>query len=347
MMKTSKRKKDNNNVKKIVLTYQNKIASESFIFILVVLGITLPIHFNCELFDWFWVIFVWVALFVPVGLINLKVGIESRNNFTNEQKKNASAKIGIIILWYWFLDFVYLSIFNNWIVLMYASSIIAIIVIFYNLAVSFVNRKINNSFYNGTLIVDLLIGVGLTIFLIFKIQNDTLQTIATNLVASLFGGLITLLGVAWTINENNQSKKNDEIQKAKPLFGFNMIRKEPDLSTIVERVCFPQKTELDFKCEVYCQIENSNKNSFIMTQIYHDGFWTKLEGNVNVLPSSKFILAFNFNDSPKSIYLEIEDEMNFKHFYRLSVLCLGTKGNSDRYFHTIRGIEPIDFKEVK
>ena len=329
------------------MTYQNKIQIECFVSVLILLGITLPIHFNCECFNWYWVVFVWIAFLVPIGLVNLKVTLEARNNFTDIQKKNASARLGLAILWYWYLDIIYMTIFNDWVVLMYATSIVAIVIIFYNLAVSFLRKKINNSFYDGSLILDLLIGVGLTIFLIYKIENKTLQTIATSLVASLFGGLITLLGVAWTINESNQNKKKDELQKAKPLFGFNMLRKEPDLSSVVERVCFPHKLETEFACEVYCLIENSNKNSFTMKQIFHDGFWTKLEGNVDVLPSSKCILAFNFSDLPKNIYLEIEDEMAMKYFYRLSVLCLGLKGNTQKLFHTVSGIELIDINEIK
>ena len=155
------------------------------------------------------------------------------------------------------------------------------------------------------------------------------------------------MGVAWTIKDANQNKKKEEIQRAEPLFAFNMLRVVPTLSETVERVCFPTNSETQYACEVYAQIENSNKNAFTLKRIYHDGEWADLEGNIVVLPSSKCILAFNFSNCPESIYLKVEDELSNKHYYQLSVLYLGTKTEEGRLQHTIRGITKTDSSKIE
>jgi hypothetical protein len=44
-----------------------------------------------------------------------------------------------------------------------------------------------------------------------------LQTIVTTIIAAVYGGLLTLVGVAWTIQRQNQEKKNEEIKKFRPV----------------------------------------------------------------------------------------------------------------------------------
>lgn len=324
-----------------------KFAFESFVILAITLGITLPVHFVFSSFNWGWVFFTWIFVLAPVGLINFKAYAESKEKYTNEQKKNANVKIGITILWYWYLDCVYMTIFNNWTIAMYITSVIALAFIFYGLTVNFLNRKQKNTFLDKSLVFDFLIGVGLTIYLIYTIEDVTLQTIVTAVVAAVFGGLLTLVGVAWTIKDANQNKEKEKIQKADPLFAFNMLRVVPILSETVERVCFPANPEIQYACDVYAQIENSNKNAFTLKRIYHDGEWVNLEGNVVVLPSSKCILSFNFSNYPTNIYLEVEDELSNKHYYQLSVLYLGAKTEEGKFQHTIRGITKTDFTKIK
>lgn len=323
-----------------------KIYIESFVIIALLLGVTLPIHYCVKGFTWFWTIFAWILVLVPVGLINSKTYVESQNSYTEAQKKSASGKIGIMILWYWYLDLVYMTIFNGWTIAMYVTSTIALVILFHSLTVNFLNRNIKNSFMDKSLILDLLLGLGLTSYLIYTISDEKLQTIITAVVAALFGGLLTLVGVAWTIKDANQSKKIEEIKKAEPLFAFNMLRSAPSLSSTVERVCFPIKLEQEHCCEVYSQIENSNKNSFTLKRVYHDGEWTELEGNVVVLPSSKCILAFNFSNYPTNIFIEVEDELSNKHYYQLLVLFLGAKTETGKAQHTIRGIVKTDISKI-
>ena len=346
MFKKGEKKKEMNvNSKKTEMTYQNKIASESFAIILIVLGSTLPIHFNCECFNWYWVFCVWIAVFVPLGLVNFKVISESKNNFSIEQKKRASAKLGITMFWYWYLDLVYMTYFNKWDISFIVLGIFAVIIIFYNLTINFINKNIKNSFFDVTLIVDLVIGVLLTIVLILKIDNKDAQNVITSIVSAFYGGLFTLVGVAWTIKDLNMSRKKDENEKAIPLFSFNMLRNEPSFSTTVERVCFPNQLESEYSNEVYCLLENSNKNSFALKAIMHDKKTFSLDLNNVMLPSSKCILAFNFSNLSDDIILVVEDELGNDHSYKIEVLSLGTKSSVGKALHTVRGIKELDFKK--
>jgi hypothetical protein len=185
----------------------------------------------------------------------------------------------------------------------------------------------------------LFVACGFIIYLGYLIDNENLQDIVVTVFSSLFGGIITLAGVSWTIKDASNTRHEDEVKKAKPLFDFNLLRKEPALDNVVQRVCFPKKLEIEYENEVYSQIENSNKNSFILKSIYHDGEYFELEGNVNVLPQNKYILAFNFTDVKKGIYLVVEDELEKEHIYKLNVLYLGGTAMSGKKLYTIRGIE--------
>lgn len=65
---------------------------------------------------------------------------------------------------------------------------------------------------------DFLVGIGLTVYLIYLIPEKELQTIILTIVAALYGGLITLVGVAWTIKKSDKDRKEDEIKHEKPYF---------------------------------------------------------------------------------------------------------------------------------
>lgn len=54
------------------------------------------------------------------------------------------------------------------------------------------------------------------VFLIFKIPDESLRNILTAIVGAVLTGLITLVGVAWTIRHANEEKNIEEIKKNKP-----------------------------------------------------------------------------------------------------------------------------------
>lgn len=329
------------------ISYTTKISLESFLAILILLGATLPIHYCVPAFNWFWVIFVWILVFVPLGLINFKVFVESKNSYSDEQKKRANQRIGLTMLWFWYLDFVYMVIFNNWKTAIYIMVGFALIKILVNVVKVFLSDIKKEPFIQQSLLVDFLVAVGLIIYLINLIEDTNLQTVVTAIAASVLGGLLTLVGVAWTIKHTNESRKQDEVQRCVPIFSYNMLRQEPKLDVVVQKICFTKiEEETRFKCGVYVELENSNKNSFVIKRVFHDDTWFEIEGNTTVLPSNKCLFTFSFSNKPDKIYLEVEDELNNKHFYQLKVLLIGSKTSKGDLLHTVREIIKISESDM-
>lgn len=324
-----------------------KISIESFVIVLITLGITLPIHFLVSAYSWCWTIFTWIAVFVPIGLVNFQSYAESKTQYTEEQKKIASSRIGLAMLWFWYLDIVFMAIFNKWMIATYILAGIALFKILFNAGYSFLETKKRDKFFLQSILIDFIVGVALSIYLIFIIEDDSLKTIVTSVVAAVYGGLLTLIGVAWTIRFTYESKKEDEDKRCIPLFSFNMVRKEPALSETVEKVCFSEPLEPNEGCEVYFMIENSNKCSFTLKRVFHDNKWVNLVGNNVILPSGKCIVSFRFDDQPTEIYLEIEDELMNMHYYNLKVLFLGAISTCNCQLHTVREIEKVDVHSIK
>ena len=212
--------------------------------LIIYLAIILPIRLCVVAFSWHWFVFGLVAVIIPFAFIHFQLGTQKKFAFTDEQKQNASVVTFKYILYFWFLDCLYMTIFNQWKVWIYILGVITLIKTFYGLAITFLGKKQKNTILDISLVFDFLLGISLTVYLIYLIPNEftNLQTILTAIVAAVYGGLITLVGVAWTINCNNEARKQDlerinkerkeeEINKAKPY--LQLIQPNNDIETII------------------------------------------------------------------------------------------------------------------
>ena len=148
---------------------------------------------------------------IPFAFIHFQIWTQKKFAFTNTQKKNASIVTVKYILYFWFLDCLYMTIFNQWEVWIYVLGIITLVKIFYSLAIAFLGKKQKNIVLDISLVFDFLLGIGLTVYLIYLIPESSrnLQTIVTTIVAAVYGGLLTLVGVAWTIRKGDKDRKED------------------------------------------------------------------------------------------------------------------------------------------
>lgn len=204
------------------------------------------------------------------------------------------------------------------------------------------------------LLQDFLLGIGFTIYLLYIIPFPLLQEVMIPIVSAVYGGLITLVGVAWTIKKTEKDRKEDEMKKAEPMFSFSMLYGEA-FANNYSKICF-SSYELDknYNCESFVVIENSIQSSFEMKSIYHDGKKYQLQGNTKMIsasPNDKCLLSFRFN-SPNDIYLIIEDILGNIFYYRVMVLCnFGKLTKEGKYCHTVREIKKVDIstleKEIK
>ena len=99
------------------LTAETSSNLTTLIVILITLGITIPLHiiFPDKLTS-YWVIAICVAVISPFALTNFKINMEAKGNFTEEQKKTATSKLGIMMLSIWYADFTFVCMFMDWLI---------------------------------------------------------------------------------------------------------------------------------------------------------------------------------------------------------------------------------------
>lgn len=298
----------------------------------------------------YWIYFTLIAILIPIGLESFKAWVEKHFNCTDEQKKNVSINVFKYWMFYWLCDLFYMACFLDNLICKFVFGCLIMVIVLMNVCFSFVSSNCKTFFQKIGLLQDFLVGIGLTIYLIYLIPEKELQTIILTIVAALYGGLITLVGVAWTIKKSDKDRKEDEIKREKPYFSFNQQFHEIDLNGS-EKACFPPiEGEYKYKSEVLVQLENSDKAPFILKKLYHDEKWFELEGNFTVLPSGKCFLSFYF-DSPSDIVLTVQDTLGNEYYYMLYVLKVALVNgvelsSSGRFFHTLREIKEISKDEL-
>jgi len=326
-------------------------SSGGLVQLLFIISSIFVINYYDTSYNWYWFAFAVIALGIPIGCVTFKAWAESKNTYTDEQVKTANIRLAKYILFYWLLDLFYMACFNQWIVWQFIFGGLAMLIVFYSLTVAFLSEDKTNKWL---LLSDLILGIALTVYLIYIIPNVNLQSIVIPIISSLYGGLLTLVGVAWTIKSNNKERKADlkrieterkeeEQKKAKPLFTFNMFDHVP--STKDGRKICATIDDMSNACSVYAEIENSDKSSFEIKRIYHDKQWFAFIGNTVILPNSKAIVAFNFNDV-FDIYLETIDALGNQYYYEIKALHLRIEKGDGKHFHTIREIYEVDKKSL-
>ena len=179
----------------------------------------------------------------------------------------------------------------------------------------------------------------------FKCYNEKdLFNALVSIFAAIIGGAITLVGVAWTINDNKEDRRREAIEKAMPYFTFNMVLDEPHIVDGI-KICFPESADMKYDYPIYGEIENSNHSVMILKRIYHDANWFYLSCNNTLIQNGKVVLHFKFS-SPIDIVLEVADVLGNLYYYKLNVLHVALLNKTKIGIHTIIGVEMIDVKDV-
>lgn len=191
---------------------------------------------------------------------------------------------------------------------------------------------------------DFFVSVVVCAFMIANIKDDKIQTIVLSLAAAIYGGLLTLIGVAWTIKKSDRDRKEDEKKKAIPLFSFNMLY-EPPVGEVIKKLCIPEDLELQYTDEVYVEFENSNRSIAIFDRLFHDNAWFKLQGNNVMLPDKTCFFSFR-HSSPNNIFLVVKDSMGKEYAYHIKVLRIRYQEQTHKIFSTVRELNEISFDEM-
>lgn len=167
----------------------------------------------------YWISF---GLFFPLilfGCFGFKILAKQSIKVEITPEMNAAINRRIVgyIVFYWLCNLFYMSCFINNLICKYIFGGFIMLDIFMNLARAFSYPKDKTSFMRWGLLQDFIVGVVLSIYLIYIIPNTEVKEIVIPIIAAIYGGLITLVGVAWTIRKSDIDKNDEEVKKSKTI----------------------------------------------------------------------------------------------------------------------------------
>ena len=180
-----------------------------------------------------WVIFAVFAALIPVGIMSMAV--RAAKPYRNDKRKIKVISCNVIkyCLFYCLCDLFFMSFIIDSLACKFIFGGLIMLIIFYNLSNVFVAGKKNSfsHFAKWVMMQDFVVGISLSTYLIYIVPNADLQNIIIPIVAGVYGGLLTLVGVAWTINHEkeerfnqdqnrNRERKLEEQKKYKPIFNL-------------------------------------------------------------------------------------------------------------------------------
>ena len=237
---------------------------------------------------WEWMIFAIVLVIVPFGVNGLKKFAFSEITPTKEQERYARNKAVLYTAFFWLCDLFGMSFIIDNIACRFAFGIMVMICIFANLAVQPVVGAKGFLSKLG-LIGDFLCGVGFSIYLIYIIPNKDLRTVVLAIVAAVYGGMMTLVGVAWTIKKGDKDRKEDlqrlenerkEEERIKYSPVFSVVNKNIDMKKCViialddveniDKIVIQSDDTDNIRLQPI-RIENSSKVEFYVYGFLFDG----------------------------------------------------------------------------
>lgn len=199
------------------------------------------INYYDTAYTWWWAVFILVFLYIPVFTFGMRNFLKKEKEYTEDQLKSSLKICWKYVFFYWLIDLFYMAIFNYWIANEQSKTIwLTLQFVFGGLAMTYIFYNLTRAFLSNTkkhwwgLLQDFLWGVAITIYLIFLISSKPLQTIVLSITAAVYGGLLTLVGVAWTIKDNSEKIKQERKLSIKPYMD-------------VRYKCFADITELPSK----------------------------------------------------------------------------------------------------
>lgn len=178
-------------------------------------------------FTWHLALALFAAVNAPISFSNFRKLFEIKNQYTEEQIKQSKQNVFKFTLFYWLIISFLVAVHCQSLLWQFISGGLALVILFTNLAgVVLADKQVNKYLA----VHDLLAGVALTVYLIYIIPNATVQNIVLVVVAALYGGLMTLVGVAWTIKDGQrkeqESKRLEKIPYLQASLGQWIVREK-------------------------------------------------------------------------------------------------------------------------
>ena len=179
--------------------------------------------------------------------------------------------------------------------------------------------------YGSLVIFCILVLIGISYIISFlNPETDGYQTFVT-LLASLLGGGLTLVGVAWTIKKGDDDRKAENRRKAKPFIGIIDDYSKDSIEAYKNGIQFCKKLCDDsLEARIICYLENSDKCLFYLDKVQFEGVDYYPDSKKLISKNEKFaIFIMESKDYPnerKKITMFLTDE-NYEE--RIFDICLG------------------------
>lgn len=301
----------------------------------IAIGVAVALYY-CNIIALSWLFFIVIGTYLPLVCIHF---IAKR--FFNKEKKiiekvNESAMMIIsTFTCYFYMGFAIAIVDKNFQGI-FACGIIIIIIETLMLIRSFLQvveiSSETDKPFNLFMLIRGLVSLGISIYLIYLIPNkySGLQFIVATIIAAVYGGMITLIGVAWTIKSAEKHRKQDydiareekrveEINKAKPFFVCDILHSTIVENEIYTRILPYKEDEGDVILEA--KFRNSDNANFYVKEIYFNGKWHFFYGNNTIIKNCTF--RFDFNSKPVIQwdntlgYLAVADILDNLYYYIL------------------------------
>ena len=271
----------------------------------------------------YWISFALLFPIIVLGVASLKVWV--KNNYkgviTPEMDKAANQRMVRYVLFYWLCNLFYMACFIHSTVCKFVFGILIVLIVFMNLVGGFTFPKERNTWEKWGLLQDFLVGVGLSVYLIYIIPNDSVKQVLIPIVAAMFGGLLTLVGVAWTIRQGQkeraedrrqleEDRKEEERKKYYPIASLYPAYITPDCTVMIS----PTHKNVNIQSSIYkietFFIRNTDFSSFFISKLIIDNE----NYSLNTFPfvEKKAFVKFDLSkicliEVPKRISIIIED----------------------------------------
>lgn len=303
---------------------------------------------------WKWLIFIIIIIVTPFAVAYVGVCVKRKNKLTKEQEKVIEVNVIKFVLFYWLVDLFYMSFIIDNLVCKFIFGGLVVLIVLYNLSMAFLKQTVKNGneLLKLGLLQDFVVGIGMSIWLIYLMPDSDLQTIAMTMVAAVYGGLLTLVGVAWTIRKGDKYRKEDlmriekerkeeDRRKYSPV--FSVVNKNIDMKKCViialddveniDKIVIQSDDTDNIRLQPIC-IENSSKVEFyVYGFLFDDEFYAAPE---KFLIKKDYYFVVHFLKALRfarnyEISLCIEDLIENKYSVKLSSVikdnAMYVKGN--------------------
>lgn len=280
-----------------------------------------------------WLIFSVVFLLIPIGIASFKIWGQKRIKLTEEQKKRGSRTCFFLMLFYWLCDLFYMAFILDSLALKFIFGGLIMIIIFYNLSKAFINGKPQ---LKWGLVQDFVVGVVLSIYLIYIIPDTDLKAVVISIISAIYGGLLTLVGVAWTIRHSIAERNHLEEERATPYLQAKSV--SPSTQDAIKEI---ELGESYFPIKKQSIISNVGLEPCFFKGVFFRGVFVERAPAV-LAPNDWILLKLNFelSENPsEELKLIVCDRL--LNYYSFSTTLY------ENYISAIGPPEKIDIGELK